>query len=110
MTASNFQPRNRQDQRDSPDIRAVWGWVTAACREVILGPDRIWMGSQLSLLGRESPAIDPQLPGLVRRELGAGAWIEYSERCLRGHATLLEELERDIPWQETTQHLYDREV
>jgi alkylated DNA repair dioxygenase AlkB len=68
------------------------------------------MSSQLSLLGRETPSIDPALPGLVRRDIGPGAWIEYSERCVIGHAALMAALEPTIHWEKTTQHLYDREV
>jgi alkylated DNA repair dioxygenase AlkB len=68
------------------------------------------MGDQLSLLGRGAPELDPQLPTLKRRDLGAGAWFEYGERCVGGQEGLLEQLKTEIRWQQTSQHLYEREV
>jgi alkylated DNA repair dioxygenase AlkB len=69
--------------------------------------------TQLDLSGVWSgatPAIDPAFRGLVRRELGAGAWIDYAPAWLAGHAELFAIVQHGLRWQATTQVLYDREV
>jgi alkylated DNA repair dioxygenase AlkB len=66
--------------------------------------------SQLFLLGREEPSFDGSFADLERTELSAGAWVEYTRHFVRGHATLCEALKSGLPWEQTTQHLYDQEV
>jgi alkylated DNA repair dioxygenase AlkB len=68
------------------------------------------MAAQLSLLDRERPGFDRALAGLVRRDLGDGAWVGHLTHFLRGHQTLLDDLERSAAWEQPTQHLYEREV
>jgi alkylated DNA repair dioxygenase AlkB len=65
---------------------------------------------QLGLLGREPLAFDPTLSDVTRIELAHGAWIEYAESFVHGHAALFERLLAHVAWQETTQRLYDRQV
>src|SRR6185295_13806202 len=65
---------------------------------------------QLALLGREGLSFDATFPDLRRVDLADGAWIEYAQSFLHGHAVLFERLLDGVRWQETTQRLYDREV
>jgi alkylated DNA repair dioxygenase AlkB len=69
------------------------------------------MSVQLPLLGRDGPRVDVgALARLARTDLDFGAWIEHAQGFVVGHATLFEALERGVAWEETTQHLYDKEV
>jgi alkylated DNA repair dioxygenase AlkB len=65
---------------------------------------------QLSLLGRDQPRFDPDLGGLARTELTAGAWVDYLPGWVRGHAQLFEELERTADWRSETRVMYERTV
>ena len=65
---------------------------------------------QLGLLGREPLGFDASFKALTRVELGGGAWIEYGQSVVHGHALLFDRLVAGVRWQETTQHLYDRNV
>ncbi len=66
---------------------------------------------QLSLLGHASaPCIDPAFAGLVRHDLGDGAWVDRQSGWLRGHGQLLDLLEARVPWKVTEQTMYDRVV
>lgn len=66
---------------------------------------------QLPLLGRASVAsFDSTFRGLVRHDLGDGAWIDRQASWLSGHGQLLEHLTARVPWTETEQTMYDRVV
>jgi hypothetical protein len=40
----------------------------------------------------EAPGFDPSLAGLVRTDLGAGAWIDHLPGWIKGHEAMLEAL------------------
>ena len=65
---------------------------------------------QLALLGRERLSFDPSFSGLTHVDLEGGAWVEYAQSFVHGHAVLFERLLADVKWQETTQQLYDKNV
>src|SRR3954452_8113724 len=65
---------------------------------------------QLGLLGREPVSFDPSFSALSHVDLAGGAWIEYAQSFVHGHALLFERLLADVRWQETTQQLYDKQV
>jgi alkylated DNA repair dioxygenase AlkB len=65
---------------------------------------------QLALLGREEVRCDAGFSRVRRIELARGAWVEYSQGWLSGHAELFETLVRDTNWQTSEQHIYDRTV
>jgi alkylated DNA repair dioxygenase AlkB len=65
---------------------------------------------QLALLGRERLSFDPSFSGLTHVDLSAGAWVEYAQSFVHGHAVLFERLFGEVTWHETTQRLYDKEV
>lgn len=68
------------------------------------------MTHQLSLLDRDPPAFDAEFRQLQRTQLAHGAWVDYAQGWLTGHAALFETLLRETPWQETEQEIYDRTV
>ena len=65
---------------------------------------------QLALLGRERSSFDATFSDVVHVELTDGAWIDYAESFVHGHALLFERLLADVHWHETTQQLYDKRV
>jgi alkylated DNA repair dioxygenase AlkB len=70
------------------------------------------VGRQLGLLDRvaNEPAFDPEFRGIKRIALAHGAWLDYAQGWLSGHAALFESLLRASDWQSSEQHLYDRTV
>ncbi|MBI2395659.1 MAG: alpha-ketoglutarate-dependent dioxygenase AlkB [Deltaproteobacteria bacterium] len=69
------------------------------------------MGSaQLSLFGREEPAVDASFGALERIELGAGAWLDVARGWLRGHERMLDLLLRETQWRADERQMYDRVV
>ena len=65
---------------------------------------------QRSLFGVAVPRCDPELRGLQRTELGAGAWIDYRREWVEGHETLLEALWSAMRWHAQRRRMYDRVV
>ena len=53
---------------------------------------------QLSLLGDEPLGFDPALPGLVRRDLGSGAWVDTAVGWVRGAERLFTRVSAAAPW------------
>src|SRR5262249_43647099 len=58
----------------------------------------------------EEPGCDPTLRGIERTDLGAGAWIDYLPRWVRGHDTLLEILWTTTRWEGHRRQMYDHIV
>jgi alkylated DNA repair dioxygenase AlkB len=65
---------------------------------------------QLDLFGRDEPTFDATFQRCRREQLGSGAWIDYAQGWISGHATLMQSLLVSTDWQHVTDHLYDREV
>lgn len=65
---------------------------------------------QPSLLGDEPPGFDPELAGLVRRDLGSGAWIETLDGWVQGADRLFTLVNEAAPWASHERHMYDRRV
>ncbi len=65
---------------------------------------------QPSLLGGDQPTFDPALAGLVRRDLGSGAWCDMLTRWVAGADTLFAELTEAAPWAAHERPMYDRTV
>jgi alkylated DNA repair dioxygenase AlkB len=65
---------------------------------------------QLNLLDREAPAFDPRFVKLRRTALAHGAWVDYAQAWLTGHAPLFESLLHEVTWQSGEQQIYDRSV
>jgi alkylated DNA repair dioxygenase AlkB len=65
---------------------------------------------QLALLGRDPLSFDATFSDVKRVDLTSGAWIEYAQSFVHGHAVLFEWLVAGVEWHETTQRLYDKEV
>lgn len=63
---------------------------------------------QPSLLAAAERRVD--LSGLVRHELGRGAWVEHGAVCANGADALLTALLRDAAWARRTVTMYDRLV
>lgn len=68
------------------------------------------MTRQLNLLDREEPVFDPRFSTLKRSVLAHGAWVDYAQGWLRGHAPLFETLLSTVAWQSGEQQMYDRSV
>lgn len=68
------------------------------------------MTHQLHLLDRDEPAFDPRFSKLKRTSLAHGAWVDYAQGWLRGHAPLFETLLSTVAWQSGEQQIYDRSV
>jgi alkylated DNA repair dioxygenase AlkB len=65
---------------------------------------------QISLLGREPPAVDERFATLRRIQLDESAWIEHAPSWVAGHALLMDELVRSTSWQSQRMEIYDRTV
>ncbi len=48
--------------------------------------------------------------GLVRHELGEGAWVDFRRDWVVGHGSLFERLVDNVPWQADRRPMYDRMV
>lgn len=73
-------------------------------------PSRSPVTFQPSLFGCEDPRCDPEMAGLERTDLGAGAWIDRLAGWVRGHETLMETLWTTMRWQAQRRRMYDRVV
>jgi alkylated DNA repair dioxygenase AlkB len=65
---------------------------------------------QAALFGREAPSFDERFDGIVRRELGEGAWVEQLRGFVRGHDVLFNDLLVSIRWRTVTERMYERTV
>jgi alkylated DNA repair dioxygenase AlkB len=65
---------------------------------------------QPSLLDDVPPGFDPDLRGLVRHELTAGAWYDVVEGWVQGADALFTRLADTAPWGEHERYMYDRKV
>lgn len=63
---------------------------------------------QPSLLDGPAVAVDREFGGLVRHELGAGAWVDVAPGWLQGADELFDRLLRDTPWGRREVRMYDR--
>src|SRR5690348_10226602 len=58
----------------------------------------------------EAPGFDPSLAGLVRTDLGAGAWIDHLPGWIKGHEAMLEALWTTTAWHAQRRMMYERVV
>ena len=66
---------------------------------------------QGSLLDLDDGLTLHELPdGLVRTELGSGAWVELRPAWLTGGDALFDVLHHDVPWHAERREMYDRVV
>lgn len=63
---------------------------------------------QPSLLDGPAVTVDREFGGLVRHELGAGAWVDVAPGWLQGADELFDRLLRDTPWGRREVRMYDR--
>jgi alkylated DNA repair dioxygenase AlkB len=68
------------------------------------------MRGQLGLFGNGAPSIDETFAKLERRELEAGAWLEYVPGWLRGHEAIFEALSSSIRWRQESREMYEKLV
>ncbi len=70
------------------------------------------MGGELqgSLLDAFADPLLGSLGGLVRAELGRGAWVDVLPGWLTGADQVYERLAREVPWQAERRQMYDRVV
>ena len=65
---------------------------------------------QRSLLATGPVAVDPTFAHAVRRELGAGAWVDLLPAVVTGADALFDEVLAAAPWSEHDRPMYDRIV
>ncbi len=65
---------------------------------------------QASLFDFGVPSFDPALPGLQRRALGDGAWVDYLPHWLTGHEALYRDLATVADWKQGRRLMYHRTV
>ena len=65
---------------------------------------------QPSLLDDQPPGFDPDLGGLVRRELTGGAWLDVVDGWARGADELFRLVSEAAPWAGHERRMYDRVV
>jgi alkylated DNA repair dioxygenase AlkB len=65
---------------------------------------------QPSLLDVAALGFDATYRGLVRHDLGSGAWVDVVPGWVEGSAQLFETLLADAPWAEHERPMYDRMV
>jgi len=65
---------------------------------------------QASLFGSGDPRLDPDLSGLRRLILGAGAWVDHHPSWLHGHDTVFEMLRLTTRWEHHRRRMYERIV
>ena len=66
-----------------------------------------WQGS---LLGARPPAFDPELPGLTRHALTAGAWVDHLPGWLEGADEVFATAVDVLPWGQRTEHLHGQRL
>lgn len=65
---------------------------------------------QPTLLGAAEPGFDPALPGLERRELSDGAWLDVATGVVAGADQLFDDVLSRGPWTSRRRPMYDRIV
>ena len=65
---------------------------------------------QASLFDFGIPAFDPDLGGIQRMDLGAGAWVDYLPHWLGGHEVVYRDLADGADWKQGRRLMYDRTV
>ena len=65
---------------------------------------------QPSLFGRGTPSFDRRLRGLVRYELGHGAWVDHLPGWLQGHEEVFDTLVHTTAWRASQRVMYERVV
>jgi alkylated DNA repair dioxygenase AlkB len=65
---------------------------------------------QPSLLADDPPRFDPDLAGIERRDLGAGAWCDTLTGWVAGGDALFAALAEAAPWDAHERPMYDRMV
>jgi len=65
---------------------------------------------QPSLLDLGEPEIDLDFPGIVRIDLGEGAWVEHLPNWLKGHQDLFETLRETTGWRRQERQMYDQVI
>jgi alkylated DNA repair dioxygenase AlkB len=73
----------------------------------VSAPDLSWQPSLLDAPGVE---IDPGFPGVGRRELAGGAWVDHAPGWCHGADELFARLLADTPWAGREVWMYDRRV
>ena len=68
------------------------------------------MTAQLALFGQGSPLIDNRFREIQRRDLGAGAWVDYQPGWLTGDSAIFSALVESTRWHSDRRTMYDREV
>jgi alkylated DNA repair dioxygenase AlkB len=68
------------------------------------------MAVQELLFGGLAPRLDPTFPGVVRHDLGHGAWLDHHPTWIRGHDTLFDHLEAGTTWHREERPMYERMV
>jgi alkylated DNA repair dioxygenase AlkB len=63
---------------------------------------------QPSLLDGPGVTVDRGFGGLVRHELGGGAWVDVAPGWLQGADALFDRLLRDTPWAQREVRMYER--
>ena len=67
-----------------------------------------WQESLFDVGVAEGPR--PLADGLVRHDLGEGAWVDFRRDWVAGHSSLFERLVDSVPWQADRRRMYDRMV
>jgi alkylated DNA repair dioxygenase AlkB len=65
---------------------------------------------QAVLFGNEEPRVDPELAGLGRITLTAGAWIDYLPGWVKGHQAVFDVLWHRTRWRHHRRRMYERTV
>lgn len=65
---------------------------------------------QLDLFSLETVGFDAGFGGVVRHEIGLGAWVDHHPAWVRGHEALFDQLRRELSWREESRKMYDRTV
>ena len=60
--------------------------------------------------GAVGPALDHYAPGVTRRALTRGAWVDLRPLWLRGGGGVMADLVRDVPWHAERREMYERTV
>jgi alkylated DNA repair dioxygenase AlkB len=68
------------------------------------------MRAQLGLFGHGAPSIDSSFAKISRRELPAGAWLDYAAGWLQGHEAIFEALSRSMSWRQESREMYEKHV
>lgn len=65
---------------------------------------------QLSLMDQLAPGADPGFQGIVRRDLGQGAWVDFAPGWLSGQQRFFDLMLATCDWENHRRTMYDRIV